>query len=282
MKIREAINSASARLAKAGVENPRREAEKLLEYVLGKRRFELLMCPADEIGKDSHNSFMSLVEKRCRHTPPAYLTGETEFMSLPFAVTEEVMIPRPETEILVEKVLSKLSGQARVLDVGTGCGNIAVSLAKHSDSCVLATDISPQALEISGENAIRNEVDKRIGFLCGDMFRPLAKNACNGKFDFVVSNPPYVRRGEIRNLPREVRDFEPGTAFDGGEDGLTFYRVIAKECRELLKTGGYIAVEVGFDQAQSVWDIFREYFKSVEITKDYSGIERVITAQKQD
>jgi release factor glutamine methyltransferase len=277
MKIREAISSAGAMLEKAGVESPRREAEKVLEHVLGKRRFELLMCPADKIDRDSRNSFMSLVEKRCRHTPPAYITGETEFMSLPFAVTEEVMIPRPETEILVEKVLSKLSGQARVLDVGTGCGNIAVSLAKYSDSCVLATDISPQALEISGENAVRNEVDQRIGFLCGDMFRPL-----KGKFDFVISNPPYVQRSEIRSLPREVRDFEPCIAFDGGEDGLTFYPVIAKECRELLKTGGYVAVEVGFDQAQSVCDIFRKYFKSVEITKDYSGVERVITAQKQD
>jgi release factor glutamine methyltransferase len=256
MIITEAISSAEVRLAKAGVETPRREAEKLLEHVLGKKRFELLICPDEEIDRDSHDSFMSLVEKRCRHTPPAYLTGEAEFMSLPFAVTKEVMIPRPETETLVEKVLSKLNGQARVLDVGTGCGNIAVSLAKYSASCIF----------------------RRVSFLCGDMFRPLTNER---KFDVVVSNPPYVRRGEIRSLPREVRKFEPGIAFDGGEDGLTFYPVIARECRELLKTGGYVAVEVGFDQAQSVSRIFGRYFKSIEITKDYNGIERVITAQRQ-
>ena len=278
MKIREAISSAEVKLAKAGVETPRREAEKLLEHVLGKKRFELLICPAEEIDRDSHSSFMSLVEKRCRHTPPAYLTGEAEFMSLPFAVTKEVMIPRPETETLVEKVLSKLYGQARVLDLGTGCGNIAVSLAKYSASCIFATDISPEALEISGENAARNEVDRHVSFLCGDMFRPLTNET---KFDFVVSNPPYVRRGELGSLPGEVRKFEPGIAFDGGEDGLTFYSVIARECRERLKTGGYVAVEVGFDQAQSVSHIFGRYFKSIEITKDYNGIERVITAQKQ-
>ncbi len=277
MKIREAVSSAEVRLAKAGVAPPRREAEKLLEHVLGKKRFDLLICPAEEIDRDSQDSFMNLVEKRCRHTPPAYLTGEAEFMSLPFAVTGEVMIPRPETETLVEKVLSKLNGQGKILDVGTGCGNIAVSLAKYSVSRVFATDISPEALEISGENAARNEVDRRIGFLCGDMFCPLTKER---NFDFVVSNPPYVRRGEIRSLPREVRKFEPGIAFDGGEDGLTFYRVIARECRELLKTGGYVAVEVGFDQAQSVCHIFGKYFKSIEITKDYNGIERVITARK--
>ena len=216
-----------------------------------------------------------------RNMPIAYVTGETEFMSLPFLINRQVMIPRPETEILVEEALSKLQSAALVIDMCTGCGNIAVSLAKYSSCVIKAVDISKSALEVAQRNAALNGVQGLISFFEGDMFAPLAQNRLEGEIDLVISNPPYVRRHEIPELACEVRDFEPHIALDGGEDGLRFYRAICRDSWKFLRPGGHLAVEVGYDQAEFVCNIFKEHFNSIKVTKDYAGIERIVIAQKR-
>ncbi len=214
--------------------------------------------------------------EECMRMPAAYITGETEFMSLPFSVNEKVFIPRPETEILVEAALSRLKRSDNVIDMCTGCGNIAVSLTKYSSCQVYACDISREAIEIARRNAIQNEVYGLISFLQGDMFTPLRFER---KFNLVVSNPPYIRHDEIQKLPVEVRNFEPHIALDGGEGGLKFYHILSEESRKFLRPGGYLMVEVGFDQARDVHQIFTKHFKNLEILKDYAGIERIVIAE---
>ena len=254
------------------------EAEILLENVLGMKRFNLLMNYEERIKESSFKTFQGLVKKRIDSVPLSYIIGETEFMSLPFTVNQDVMIPRPETEVLVEKVLSELGEKSCIIDLGTGCGNIAVSLAKYLSCSVTAIDISGKALKIADINAGRNGVRQNVIFFCGDMFAPL--KGTNEKFDLVISNPPYVRSSEIPYLSREVCGYEPNMALDGGEDGLTFYRTIGMNAGSFLKPAGFVAVEVGYDQAKDVCRIFRRHFHSIEIIKDYSGIDRVVIAQK--
>ncbi len=277
MNIRETVGWARNQFEEFCLDNPEGNAEILLEYVLGKKRSELYLLD-EEISKESLNLFKIYVKKRCMNMPVAYITGETEFMSLPFSVNEKVFIPRPETEVLVEVALEKLQRGDNVIDMGTGCGNIAVAVAKHSSCQVCACDISQEAIEIARRNAMQNGVPRLISFLKGDMFAPLSMSR---KFDLVLSNPPYIRHGEIQSLPEEVRNFEPHIALDGGEDGLKFYSYLSRDAKFFLKRGGYLIAEVGFDQAEPVHRIFRKHFKSVDIARDYAGIKRILIAQKQ-
>jgi len=276
MTVKEAVIQARSRLEEAGIESPRCNAEMLLGNVLGKKRFEFYLRD-EEISIGDYDSFVSLVEKRSMHTPVAYITGDTEFMSLAFAVNTSVFIPRPDTEVLVETVLGRMGEGSRIVDMCTGCGNVAVSLAKYSSCHIYACDILREAVLIARKNAIMNEVLQSISFFQGDMFAPLGTEGC---FDLVVSNPPYVRHREIRTLPGEVRDFEPHVALDGGEDGLRFFRSLCIGSQNVLKMGGYLMVEVGFDQAGEVCRLFERTFKSVEVVKDYAGVERVVVGQK--
>lgn len=277
MNIRETLGWARTQFEEFCLDNPEGNAEILLEYVLGKKRSELYLLD-EEISKGSLKLFKIYVKKRCMNMPVAYITGETEFMSLTFSVNEKVFIPRPETEILVEIALEKLQEGGNVIDMGTGCGSIAVAVAKHSSCQVCACDISGEAIEIARRNAMQNGVPGLISFLKGDMFAPLSMNR---KFDLVLSNPPYIRHGEIQSLPEEVRNFEPHIAIDGGEDGLEFYSYLSRDAKFFLKRGGYAIVEVGFDQAEPVYRIFTKHFKSVDIVRDYAGIKRILIAQKR-
>lgn len=277
MNIRETLGWAKTQFEEFCLDNPEGNAEILLEYVLGKKRSELYLLD-EEISKGSLKLFKIYVKKRCMNMPVAYITGETEFMSLTFSVNEKVFIPRPETEILVEIALEKLQEGGNVIDMGTGCGSIAVAVAKHSSCQVCACDISGEAIEIARRNAMQNGVPGLISFLKGDMFAPLSMNR---KFDLVLSNPPYIRHGEIQSLPEEVRNFEPHIAIDGGEDGLEFYSYLSRDAKFFLKRGGYAIVEVGFDQAEPVYRIFTKHFKSVDIVRDYAGIKRILIAQKR-
>ena len=254
------------------------EAEILLENVLGMKRFGLLMSYEERIKESSFKTFKGLLRKRIENMPLSYIIGETEFMSLPFTVNQDVLIPRPETEVLVEKVLSALEEKSRVVDLGTGCGNIAVSLAKYLSCSVTAIDISGKALKIADINAGKNGVRQNVNFFCGNMFTPI--NSTNEKFDLVISNPPYVRSGEIPYLSKEVCNYEPSMALDGGKDGLMFYRIIGMNAASFLKPTGFAAVEVGYGQAKDVCGIFRRHFHSIEIIKDYSGIDRILIARK--
>lgn len=275
MNVNEAIRWAAGEFESAGVDNPERNAEILLEYVLGKKRFELCLHDGG-ISEECLSSFKICVEERAGHVPVAYITMETEFMSLPFFMSGKVFIPRPETEILVEAAMSKLKRGSKVIDICTGCGNIAVSLAKYCSSHICACDISPEAVELARENAMRNEVSDLISFCRGDMFAPFQSHA---EYDLVISNPPYIRRDEMQNLPEDVCGFEPHIALDGGADGLRFYHIVSGESARFLKPGGYVMVEVGFNQAGAVSQIFMQHFKNVETINDYAGIERIVIAQ---
>jgi len=253
------------------------EAELLFTQILDCKRADLYLNRDLPLAKDKMALVSSVLRKRCCGEPLQYILGKTEFMGWEFRVDKSVLIPRPETEILVETAV-KIAPQLNVLDLGTGSGCIAVSLAKLLPNVkVTATDISLEALETARYNASLNNVEVR--FLQGDLFsnydlRPKA-------YDLIISNPPYVPTAEIDDLQPEVRE-EPVIALDGGEDGLDFYRRIINQAPLYLKAGGYLILEMGFGQAEAIREIFKFFvnFEIIEIIKDYSNIDRVIVAKK--
>ncbi len=251
------------------------DAERLLEAAAGKKRFEIFNGIQEDAGGDVFARYAGFINKRRMRVPVDYILGRTEFMSLPFIVDERVLIPRKETELLVERALKTLSKDCRVLDLCSGSANIAVSVAYYAGCEVFAADISGEALDVARENARLNKVDGRIRFLCGDMFRPVEK-AGLGDFDMIVSNPPYVRSADIKNLQDEVAAHEPAAALDGGADGLSFYREIADQSPNFLKPGGRLLLETGYDQAGEVQSMLRERFPGAALCKDYSGIDRIV------
>lgn len=215
-------------------------------------------------------------------TPVQYIIGGTEFCGLDFVVNEDVLIPRPETELLVETALDivkrvRLKGQClRVLDLCTGAGNIAIALTKGIHDCkIIASDISEGALGVARLNAARHGVNDRIEFIKSDLFEEL-----DGKFDIIVTNPPYIAKFDFETLQKEVLS-EPGIALDGGEDGLDFYRRIIDGSARYLKRSGYLAMEIGFGQKNKIIDIMEKagIFKAVEVKKDFNDIDRVIVAR---
>lgn len=225
---------------------------------------------------------LALAEKRASGIPLAYLLGVREFMSLDIEVDGRVMIPRPETEILVEtteRYAAVFKRHVTYMDVGTGSGNISVALlARDHGATAVCVDISPDALVVARRNAGNHKVLERCRFVCGDLFIPIC-----GTFraDIIVSNPPYIASFEFESLPREVGDHEPRIALYGGDDGLDIFRRLAETAPEHLVDGGFLAVEVGFEQADSVEGILSSFgMNVVEIAKDLSGIDRVVVARK--
>ncbi len=280
----ELLNWTSDYLAGKGFDHPRLNAELLLGYTLGLRRIELYLQYDRPLLPEELDRFKTALKKRLKYTPIQYITGKTEFMSLPFVVSPSVCIPRPETETLVETVARRLKGNQstlRVADIGTGCGNIAVSLSRQIENIfIYAIDISPQALEIARENAVLNKVEEKIEFIQGDLLSPLG--TLSGELDAVVSNPPYVKHGELNLLPKEVKDYEPIAALDGGQDGVKFHRLIISQVAPLLKNNALLALEVGDGQADQVCEIIENIhlFRKIEKVKDLNGIERVVLAEK--
>ena len=276
--VAEVLKSATTRLEAGGIENPRLDAEILLAHVLGWRRLTLYVDAEKILPLESILRFNELVNRRLKKIPVAYLTGAKEFMSLTFAVNENVLIPRPDTEILTEVVgeFLRSRGGGNLLDLGAGSGAICISILKFvKSSRAIAVDISAEALEVAKFNAEKFHVDDRIEFFCGDLFMPLT-----GKFDAIVSNPPYIPTGELENLQAEVQS-EPQLALDGGIDGLKFYRRIISDAPKFLISGGLLAVEVGINQAAAVKNLFEaENFIDVEIIKDLAGLERVVAGRK--
>ena len=276
--VAEVLKSATAQLEAGGIENPRLDAEILLAYVLKWRRLNLYVDAEKILPLESILRFNDLITQRLKKFPVAYLTGAKDFMGLTFAVNEKVLIPRPDTEILTEFVgeFLRTRGGGNFLDLGTGSGAICISILKFVKSARATTvDISEAALEVAKFNAKKFHVDDRIEFFCGDLFTPL-----EGKiFDAIVSNPPYIPTNELETLQAEVKK-EPLLALDGGADGLNFYRRIIFDAPRFLTDGGLLAVEVGFNQAAAVKNLFeREKFFDVEIFKDLSGIERVVAGK---
>jgi release factor glutamine methyltransferase len=267
----------------AGVENARLDAEVLFCQLLGIDKAELYLNLDAVVDPKDQTRFWELLLRRARQEPVAYITGRKEFWSLDFVVTPDVLIPRPETELAVEVALEhakRCSGESRlqILDLGTGSGAIAISLAKElPEARMTAVDVSAAALQVAHRNSERHGVANRIHFFGGDLFERVG-----GEFDLVISNPPYVRRGELSGLPPEIRDWEPLTALDGGIDGLDCYRRIIAGAHRHLVPGGGIILEIAADIGKAVADLFRAagcYTPSL-LHQDYAGRDRVIAATK--
>ena len=272
------LKSATTRLEAAGIENFRLDAEILLAHVLKWRRLNLYIEAEKTLPLESILRFNELINRRLEGVPVAYLTGAKEFMGLSFAVNENVLIPRPETEILTELVGEYLRGLGREVifaDLGAGSGAICISILKFVKSArAIAVDISAEALEVAKFNAQKFLVDDRIEFFCGDLFKPLEGQ----KFNAIVSNPPYIPTRDLKSLQSEVQR-EPQLALDGGEDGLNFYRRIANDAPKFLVDGGLLAVEIGINQAAAVKALFAVNFIDVEIVKDLAGLERIVVGK---
>jgi len=272
-------------LARAGTDSPRLDAELLLGLSLGWTRERIYANPQDILGPEAKERFRSLLTRRAEGEPCAYITGHREFWSLDFLVTPAVLVPRPETERLVEIVLEYLDGfkeQAgpRILDLGTGSGAIAVALAKERrDLKIYATDLSAAALAIARANARRHGVDERVRFIQGDTFDPVKD--FRESFHGIVSNPPYVKRSEMGALPGEVLR-EPGLALDGGADGLDLYRRIVPGALLYLRENGFLALEMAPDMARDLSSLFdtSDGYLGVSVFRDGPGRDRVICARE--
>lgn len=259
-------------------DTPRLDVELLLKKALGDVDSMYIRMNLDKALSDEQEKyFLEMMKDRLNERPIAYIIGNREFMGLDFFVKEGVLIPRPDTETLVEEIINICNNKTglNILDIGTGSGAITVSLAKYLDkSHVVSVDISDIALEIASKNAISNKVDERIDFIKSDVFSNVSDET---KFDIIVSNPPYIRKADIRGLDRQVKDFEPYNALEGGEDGLDFYRRITEESRQFLKQDGILAYEVGHDQASDVSKIMQQNgFKGIYTKRDLQGFERVV------
>ncbi|HAX62121.1 MAG TPA: peptide chain release factor N(5)-glutamine methyltransferase [Elusimicrobia bacterium] len=234
------------------------------------------------------NSYQKLLDKRKNGLPTAYITEETEFMGLKFFVNKNVLIPRQETEILIEEVLKLLPTShfplPTILDIGTGSGNIAISLAKYiSDAKIIATDISKEALGVAKKNAKLNDVSDKITFLQSNLFNLLPSTFyLLPSFDLIISNPPYIKNSEIKKLQKEIQH-EPKIALDGGKDGLNFYKKIVLMSRKLLKKNGFLMFEIGYHHSQKIKKMMAAAkFRNIKIVNDYSQQERVIYGQNSN
>lgn len=296
MTIREILSRAGKYLKERNIEDPSKEAGLLLSWLLDKDFGYLYAHDDRDLDGFEAERFWNLIERRGNHEPYAYITGRCEFMSIPFEVNPHVLIPRPDTEVLAEAAIYFLGKQEYFrpefrslytlppkpsytgLDLGTGSGCLAVSIAKLAGNIFFdAVDISRDALETARRNAALNKVDKRINFIESDF---LSDSFSSGrKYDIIVSNPPYIPEGDIPSLMASVRNFEPYGALAGGEDGLVFYREIARKAPILLETLGIIAVECGFDQADQVKQIFEKNNFACAVLKDFSGINRTVIAR---
>lgn len=243
--------------------------------VTGKRRSELAFIRA--FSESELSKINKALEKRLNHIPLGYIFGKTNFYGLDFIVNENVLIPRLDTEILVEKVISEINSRSEkcsVLDIGTGSGAIAVTVAKETNANVTAVDISPLALEVARKNAELNQVD--VEFVLSDLF----ENMENRQFDFIVSNPPYIESAEIDRLMPEVRFHEPILALDGGRSGVDFYEKIIERSNKFLKPNGKLFFEIGYNQGESIAKLMKNKFKNICVYKDYSNNDRVVVGEK--
>lgn len=315
MTYRECYEKGCRILNEAGIEEAALDARLLLESVCGTNRNDLLVHGEQPVTAGSEEKYMDWIGKRAGHIPLQQLTGEQDFMGLTFTVNEHVLIPRQDTEILVEEVLKELHDGMRVLDMCTGSGCILISLLHYSNGCEgLGVDLSAEALQVAKRNAQRilgeklskpvsleiklpeakgdgdktfeaesgdaeaaldfaeNETAGRARFLQSDLFENV-----EGKFEIIVSNPPYIASAEVDKLMPEVRDHEPRMALDGTADGLEFYRRIIEEAGQHLVSSGMLFFEIGYDQGQAVSELMRQHgYREVQVVQDYAGLDRVV------
>jgi release factor glutamine methyltransferase len=290
MKVLELLNWSTNFLGDYQIENPRLNAELLLARSLNLSREGLYMNLQNQLKEEEKEALERLIQRRISGEPLQYILEYQEFWSMGLKVDTRVLIPRPETELLVEQSLLILS-ETRfkrtpfVLEIGTGSGAIAMAIAKErKDAFLVATDLSRDALLLAKENARSVGVQHQIEFVNGDLFEPFSVLKKKGPFDLILSNPPYINRHEIRTLAKEVKDYEPIMALDGGEDGLEFYRRIVSQAHLYLGREGWLLVEVGQGQSLRVSKLMEEggHFLNPECVPDLSGIERVLKAQRKE
>ena len=279
------IRWADERFKREGLASPRLDAEVLLAATLEMDRIGLYTHFDQPLKPDELARFKKFILRRLRREPVAYILGRREFWSIPFKITPDVLIPRPETEILVSEALKALAYQngkaVNILEIGTGSGAISVALAKELPAArVIATDLSAKALSLAEENALGNGVRERIRFLQGDLLKSVQKGE---RFALVITNPPYIPRQQIPSLMPEVRDFEPRVALDGGADGLDFFRRALPAVGEFLESGGWFLAEIGEGQDREVLRIAGKSpdLGSFDFAKDLAGVKRVFKARKR-
>ena len=276
MTYRECYEQGCRTLQAAGIEEATLDARLLLEAVCGTDRNDLLVHGEQPVMPQAEEKYLYWIRQRAEHIPLQQLTGEQDFMGLIFSVNEHVLIPRQDTEILVEEVLKELHDRMRILDMCTGSGCILLSLLHYSNDCEgLGVDLSAEALEVAGQNVLKvltPEKAEHAHFLQSDLFEKV-----EGKFEIIVSNPPYIASAEVEKLMPEVRDHEPRMALDGTEDGLHFYRRIIKEAGKHLVNSGMLFFEIGYDQGQAVSELMRAGgYREVQVVQDYAGLDRVV------
>ena len=283
------INWTSQYFSENGIENPRLDAEVLLAHSLRTNRLRLYLNYDKPILKGELREYKKLIKRRTRREPLQYITGYQEFWSLNLKVTKGVLIPRPETEILVEEALKtfpqneSFDKTINILELGTGSGAVAIALAKELQrGSIVATDISDIAIKTARENAKVHGLEEQITFLKGSLFEPVRERI--GTFNLVISNPPYIPIEDFRDIQPEVRDFEPRISLNGGKEGLKFYRQILSQIGRYLAKDGWVILELGKGQAEKVTRLIEltGEFNPTSIVKDFSGIERVVKAQKRD
>lgn len=279
MTIKEALNKGMIMLKSNKIESPKLKSRLLLQYILKKPRQYIIVYDKNEITKQEQWEYFVNIEKLTKGIPLQHITHRQEFMKMDFYVDENVLIPRPDTEILVEEVINIANkiGNPVILDLCTGCGAIGISIAKNvKNAKIYAVDISEKALEVAKKNAEALRVKQKVNFIKSDLFEKLKKM----KFDIIVSNPPYIKKEDINYLSEEVQK-EPKIALDGGIDGLDFYRKIVKQGYEYLKLGSYLCFEIGFDQKIDVIEIIENENKYIDTycKKDLYGNDRIIVTK---
>ena len=276
MTIKELITIGEKRLDEAGIHDAANDARELLCLATGKDRTGLIMYINSEVPNETARRYYDLIAERADRVPLQHITGEQEFMGYRFKVTKDVLVPRMETELLVEEAAKRAILGAKILDLCTGSGIIGIALKKMCFGAeVTMTDVSDEALKVARMNAELNKADVRI--IKSDMFRSLDPNE---KYTLIVSNPPYIAESEISGLEPEVKDHDPWLALSGGADGMEFYRIIAADAPNFLAPGGSVMLEIGYDQGETVPALLEAVgFRDIEVLKDLAGNDRVVAAK---
>ncbi len=278
MCVQEMLDYGKQRLLESGIENAANESVYFMESLLHVNRTWIFLHGKARMKEADVIQYKEWIDMRCTHYPMQYILGEQPFMDFTFYVNEHVLIPRQDTEILVEQAIKRLKPGRNVLDICCGSGCIGLSLAKLSGVYVTLSDISGEAMEVVRENVKRlglQSTDK-VNLVCSDLF-----DCIEGRFDMIISNPPYIKSNVIPTLMQEVRDYEPVLALDGGRDGLNFYKRIINEAGSYLNENGYLCFEIGYDQGQDLRQIFVDAcYSDIEIVKDLAGLDRVAIGRK--
>jgi release factor glutamine methyltransferase len=277
------INFSDQLLDHAGVEAPRQNVERMLEKVMSLKRIELYLNPKREVTVSEEAEFKNMLDRRLASEPLQYILGETEFYGIKYKCDRRALIPRPETEFVVQSALKYIDGRRglRILDLGCGCGAIVVAVAvKNPDQDYFASDVSTDAIELARENASLNDISDKIEFRSGSMLSPFKNDDL--KFNLVLSNPPYIKSGEFELLHEQIKRFEPRRALLAGPDGLEFIRQMISEASGHLQTDGFLIFEVGLGQAELIREFIssRSAFEYVESVVDYRGVKRVVVLRK--